>query len=140
MSSIVANLKPGLDSILGIRDEIGAALKPVFLVTRTWSGTEIGDGTKKETRSEVRPSPGIRQYTNDLRITEGGAVKQGDVLLKMISKQSFPTEKDVDCSVSSNTVEKFYEVDGILYRVVNVREKHLTWDVLVRRVSDQRRS
>lgn len=137
--SIVSDLKPGLNAILGIRDDLGAALKEVYLVTRSWSGGELGEGDPTEIKVRMLPSPRVVEFKHDLRIKEGGAVQQGDILLKMISKVSFPKQCDVDGSTNSQNVEKFYEVGGILYRVVGVTEKHLTWNVLLRPISNQAR-
>lgn len=136
--SVVSDLLSNVDSILGIRDDIGAALKEVWLVTRAWRGSEPGDGTYVETKVRMLPSPRVVEYTDQARIREGGAVQQGDIMLKMISKQSFPEAADIDCSSGDASVEKFYEVGGSLYRVVSVTEKHVTWSVLLRKLTSQR--
>jgi hypothetical protein len=137
--SALAGIRSNLNSILGLRDSLDVALKPVHIVTRTWSGPELGHGTKTEARVRVLPSPRVFEFKNDVRLVEGGTIQQGDILLKMISKQSYPTQNLVDCSVTAENIEKFYEVGGILYRVVAVTEKHLTWSVLLRRLSQQAR-
>ena len=139
MSNVVAGIRANVNDILSIRDSIGAALKVVNIVTRTWSGTELGEGDMSESKVRVLPSPHVVQYTNDLRLLQGGAVQQGDVMLKAVSQQSFPTQTDVDCSSELPNVEKFYELDGILYRVIAVTQKHVTWQVLLRRVGQQAR-
>ncbi len=130
--SLIDDLKANINGTLGLRDSLGVGLKSVSIVTRTWSGAEIGSGTPTDVTVAMSPSPRIVDYSHDLRITEGGAVKQGDILLKMISKQSYPLVTDVDASTTQANVEKFYNVGGKLYRVVKVREKHVTWNVLLR--------
>ena len=138
MSGIVDSLLTNVDSILGLRDSIGAALKRVDIVTRTWSGTEIGDGTATDVYVQMLPSPRIVVYNNDVRLVEGGAVRQGDILMKMISKNLYQTQAVVELrDNSSPNVEKFYALGGVLYRVVTVTEKHVTWNVLIRRVAQQ---
>lgn len=139
MSGIVDDLRSGVNDLLGIRDSIGAALKEVWIVTRTWSGIELGDGTAFETREQMLPSPRVVEFKTDLRIKEGGAVQSGDIMLKMVSRQSFPNQADVDFSGIASNVEKLYEVGGRLYRPVGVTEKHLTWTILLRPLSDQKR-
>lgn len=135
--SVIASLLPDLNSILGVRDQVGAALKPVEIVTWTWSGREIGDGDKVVTKVPVTPSPRIVEFAADSRVLQGGAVKAGDIMLKMISKATFPTLVQVDGSVPSRKVEKFYDVGGVQYQVIGVTEKHLTWNVHLRRRSSQ---
>lgn len=138
-NGIVGSLKDGLDDILGLRDSLGAALMPVFFVTRTWTGDENGDGEATEVKSQVLPSPRIVQMNDASRIVEGGAVQLGDIFLKMISKAKYGSKSDVDGMSDFQNVERFFEIDGELYSVINVTEKHLTWTVQVRKLSNQRR-
>jgi hypothetical protein len=135
----IDSIKASIDPILNIRAMIGAVLHPVYIVQRSWSGTQIGDGSMKEVITEVLPSPGIKNYDHNLRVTEGGNIKQGDLLMKMISKNRYPLETDVDCSSSNPVMEKLYKVGDFYYRVVSIVENQVTWDVQVRRLSDQTR-
>lgn len=140
MAPVYDDLLGDVDSILGIRDDLGVALHPVFLVTREWSaGTEIGEGDFTDSEKQVLPSPRIKEYADDYKIKEGGAIQQGDIILKMISKQSYPNRSDIDCSVGAQHVEKFYKINEVFYRVIFVWEQHVTWNVHLRRVSDQTR-
>jgi hypothetical protein len=136
---MIDDLRDGLNDILGVRDDIGAALKEVYLVTRTWSGLSIGAGTATETSVRMLPSPRVVEFTDDLRIREGGVVKQGDLLLKQVSQQTYPTIDLVDGTSEAKNVEKLYDVGGKLFRVVSVTTKHLTWRVLLRPLSSQKR-
>lgn len=138
MTSVVSDLLGGVDDILGLRDDIGAALKEVHLVTRSWRGSEPGDGTYVESKVRMLPSPRVVEFTDSHKIREGGAVQQGDIMLKMISKNLYPKAADLDCSSGDAAVERFYEVGGSLYRVVTVTEKHVTWNVLLRKLTAQR--
>lgn len=135
--TLVSDLRENINDVLSIRDELGAAKQPVALVTRTWSGTEPGDGTFTDASTPVVPSPSILAYTDDYRIKEGGAVQQGDIKLKWISKQSFPDRAAVECAIEAQNIEKFYSVGGFMYRVIQVEEKLLSWNVLLRKVSKQ---
>lgn len=137
MSNLIDGLKDCSDAILSIRESIGADKRKVYIVTRTWSGAQPGDGQATEVTEEVSPTPGIRDFSHDMRIREGGIVKQGDLMLKMLSKHRYPCEADVRLTSSDASVEKFYLVGKERYRVIAIVEKHLTWDVQVRRFTDQ---
>lgn len=138
--SIVDDLKNDcLDDILGIRDDIGAAKQEVYIVERVWSGDEPGDGTYQEKpKSRILPSPRTVEFKHQLAIREGGAVKQGDILLKMISKASYPDKETLEFADLPGNIEKFYEIGGRLYRPIEVTEKHVTWSVLCRPLSSNR--
>ncbi len=136
---VVGSLRDGLDDILGLRDTLGAALMPVYMVERTWNGSEIGDGSATETKAQVLPSPRIVAMSDDSRVVTGGAVQLDDILLKGISKKSYPDKVDVDGTTDDQSIERFYEVDGNLYNVMQVTEKHLTWNVQIRKLTNQKR-
>ena len=91
MSNTVKSLFPGLHSILKVREDIGAYREqPIYLVTREWTGRQIGDGKWKDTEVKVYPIPGIRDHSHNLRLIEGGTYKQGDLMVTNISKQAYP--------------------------------------------------
>lgn len=135
--TMIDDLRQIVNPILGIRDDLGAVKASVYLIARTWTGTEPGDGRFIDTETQVLPSPNIVMFMDDYRIKEGGAVQQGDIKLKWISKQSFPDRTMIDCSVESQNVERFYRVGNYLYRLIQVEEKLLSWNVLLRRLSNQ---
>jgi hypothetical protein len=135
--NLIESMKGCSDSILGIRAKLGADLHKIYIVTRKWSGKEIGDGNLEETSEEVIPTPGIKNYSQSLRIQEGGSIKQGDLIIHQISKNKYPLESDVDCSSDDSCVDKLYKVGSDYYRVINVVQYQLTWNVQIRRLSDQ---
>lgn len=135
--SIIDDVRSVTDEILGVRDEIGAVKRPVYILTRTWSGDEIGEGTAVDVAVQILPSPYVTDFKHDLRVREGGNIKQGDQLVKSISQESYPNESDVDCTVNAGNVEKWYYFDGSLYEVVSVRLRYVTWDVHVRKTAKQ---
>ena len=139
MNSIIDSLMPAIDSILGVRDTIGAALKPVYFVTRVWSGSEPGDGIAFDIATQMLPSPQIVDLSHNMRLIEGGGVKQGDIMLKLISKNSYPSIDFIWRKSLARNTELFYQVGDYLYQVINVVEKHLTWDAQLRMLSDQTR-
>jgi len=136
---LVHGLLDDIDSILGIRDDLGVALYDVFIVTRTWTGSENGEGTAKEEKAAVTPSPRILDMSDDSRIVPGGAVQLDDLMLRGISKNAYRNKVDVDCTSALQNIEKFFEVGGLLYSVVKVQEKQLTWNVQIRKLSNQKR-
>lgn len=136
---VVGGLKSSVDSILGLRDRLGAALMPVYLVTRSWNGEEIGDGMAEESKVQILPSPRIVSMSDDSRVVEGGQIQLDDIMLKMVSKVSYPSKSMIDGTSENQTVEMFYEVDGNLYKATNVTEKHLYWNIQIRKLTNQAR-
>lgn len=133
------DIKTGLldcvDEILGIRDCIGAALAPVSFVTRSWSGARVGDGEFSDDETEMKPTPMIKDYSHDIRLQQGGAYKQGDLILKGISKNLYKLESDLRTDTGEKTVEKFIKVGSNYYRTIQVKENLVTWDIQVRKVA-----
>jgi len=134
---IIDSLLPSIDSILGIRDTVGAVILPVFFVTHTWSGSTIGDGTLSTSQVQMLPTPNWKSFSQDLRLKEGGVIKEGDILLTNVSRNKFK-ESDLDGLTNVNNVEKFLRVGDKLYRVVSVVPKYLTWEILLREQSNRR--
>jgi hypothetical protein len=134
---LIDDLLPDVDAILGIRDDLGVALKVVNIVTRTWSGSECGEGTMSETMAQMLPSPRVVEYRKQQENQTGGVVERADIMLKMISKNLF-SETDLNFSDMNENQEKFYDIGGELYRPIQVIEKHVVWSVMLRRVEAQR--
>lgn len=142
-TGVDAALLNGVDGVLGARDAVGAIIQPVYFVTRTWfsdSGlttpNTAPEGFFSDVTSQVLPSPGMKTFAQDVRVREGGAVKAGDILLKGISKHKYQ-ESDVDGSTPSANVQKFFKIGVKLYQVISVRQRHVTFDVMVRELSNQ---
>lgn len=138
MSNIVNDILSCADDILGIRDDIGATKHPIYILTRVWSGDEIGSGTAVDTKVQMLPTPYLVDFSHSLRLREGGKIKEGDILLKTVSKQSYPTENLIDCSVSNKKTEKFYFINGFLYQVISVTSSYVTWAVHIRKTNKQK--
>lgn len=136
---LVDSLKSNINSLLSLRDDIGAGLKDVYLVRRQWTGLEAGLGTCVETKVKMEPSPRVVEFKHDKKIQSGGAINYGDLLLKMVSKQSYPTQDLIDGTSSAENIENLIDVGGVLYRVISVVEKHVTWNIQLRQLSDQTR-
>lgn len=135
--SILNGLRANINSILSLRDSLGVQKGLVYLITRSWSGNEIGEGESHDLKVQMLPTPYVYILTADSKIPEGGLIKRGDIILRQISMQTYPTEDLIDGTSQDPTVEKLYEVDGVLYRVIEVTKKHVTWKVILRRLSQQ---
>ena len=124
-----------IDEILAIRDCIGAALAPVSIITRSWSGARVGEGQFEDVEVELKPTPMIKDYSHDIRLQTGGTYKQGDLILKGVSKNSWPEESTLRTDTGIKNVEKFIKVGSNYYRTINVKEDLLTWDIQVRKIA-----
>lgn len=132
---IIDDLLPITNDILGVRDEIGAVIHPVYLLTRTWAGGSVGDGAATDTQVQVLPTPSIKSISHNLPALQAGVYQVGDLILSHISKQSFPLEDVVACKSASTAVELFYKINNKLYQVISVKESYVTWEVHIRKVS-----
>jgi hypothetical protein len=143
---LIDSLLPVTDSILGVRDSIGAVIKPVYFFTRTWfsDSGKTTPATQPEgfatdaTPVQMLPSPQIVDLSQDIRLKEGGAVKAGDIILKGISRSKFVIG-DLDGTTPGRNIEKFFLVGVKLYQVINVKESYLTFSVQLRELTNQTR-
>lgn len=138
-TTFILDIQDVFDEAVQARDDIGAILDEVYIVTRTWTGSQPGDGLAKESKTIIFPSPWIIDLSQDLRLKEGGIIHQGDILLKQISRKRYPNESDINCASSNPKVEKFIELGGYLYQVINVRKTYAEWHLQIRRLVDQTR-
>lgn len=137
VTGIVDDILSITDSILGLRDELGAIKHPIYILTRTWA-TQKGLGTPVDVIAQILPTPYLVDLSHSLNVREGGMVKQGDLLVKMISRQSYMTENLIDCTVSNQLVEKWYYIDSRLYEVISVTRDYVNWNVQIRKTIKQK--
>jgi hypothetical protein len=128
-----SNLSHCIDKILGIREQIGAQLADVDIVQRTWSGQRQGDGSFTDVVTRLSPAPEIVDYSHNIRTSESGAIKSGDLILRGISPKY--TEDQLKTQTDVKNKEKFYKLGAHYYTCVHVRERLVTWDVHIRKVS-----
>lgn len=138
--STLEGLRKNINSVLKLRDKLGVGKAAVYLVTQSWSGDQVGSGKMTEEKIQMLPTPYVFKFSATRKIPEGGAIKGGDILLRNVSMQSYPTEELIDGSSTAKNIEKLYEVDGNLYRVIEVEKQHVAWKVLLRRISKEKRS
>jgi len=108
-----------------------------------WDGERPGDGEYNDTIVLMDPLPGILDYSHSVQTTEVGAVKAGDLILKNVSRNSYPTEAELLTITDEKNEERFYKVGEHYYRVVHIKEKLVTWDIHIRKVhqdENERRS
>lgn len=137
-AGLLESLLPSIDSVLGVRDSVGAVIDPVYFVTRSWSGTTIGDGTATDVTTQMLPSPGLKNYKQDIRLKEGGSIKAGDIILTNVSRNKY-AESDLDGSSSGPNVEKLFLVGDKIYQVIDIFKKYVTWDIQIRELTNQER-
>lgn len=136
--SIIDDAKKQVDDALRTVTDLEIYKAKVYLVTRTWSGSQPGDGTATDVKVLFTPVPQIKDFSVDLRLQEGGLVQQGDLLLKYIPKQTYPNENQVDCSKTVKNIEKFYMINDKLYVVISVVSEWTHWNVLIRKTKSQK--
>lgn len=123
-----------IDSILGVREGMGAQLGDVYIVERVWTGQRQGDGSFTDTEIKVSPAPEIVDYSHNVSVTEAGAVKSGDLILRGISPKY--TEDQLKTITTAKNREKFYRIGSHYYTCIHIRERVVTWDVHIRKISE----
>lgn len=122
------------DKILAVRENMGAQLADVYLIERTWSGQRQGDGSLVDVSIKISPIPEIVDYSHSVAVSESGAYKSGDILLRGISFNSY-TESDLTTITNKKNVERFYKVGKHYYTMIHIKEKFLTWDIQLRKIN-----
>jgi hypothetical protein len=135
LKGIRESLSDCIDCVLSVRDGIGASLAGVSIIHRRWAGERVGDGTFTDQVTPLKPTPQIRDYSHDVRVSEAGSVKQGDLILVGVSRSAFPDEATLRTDVRSPKEEKMIKVGRHFYRTVHVREKLVTWDLHIRKIN-----
>lgn len=132
MPTIRDDIYPVVDAI---RDEVvdevaGLRLHDVVVVTRTWSGGERGRGTPTEEPLALTPRPRVRDPNPRERMAEAGRFEDGDRVVDKISVAY--TRAQLDGGQIGSAAEVFWTISGVPYRVVQVTEKFLQWEVQLR--------
>ena len=134
MSNIRESMLGCVDKILGIKDQIGAIIEEVHLVTRTWTGERVGDGDHTDVETQIIPTPCIKDFSHDVRTHEAGVVKSGDLILTGISRNKYTDELTLRTDTTDRSIEKLYHIGKHYYRLVHIKENLLTWDIHIRKV------
>jgi hypothetical protein len=123
------------DCILGVREQIGAQVADVYLIERTWAGQRPGDGTFVDVSARLSPTPQIVDYSHDVRLSEAGSYKSGDLILRGISRNVWAEAQLLTVTDAKNK-EKFYKIGSNFYTAIHIKENFLTWDVHVRKLNE----
>ena len=130
-----ASISKCLDKALKVREDLGLQKADVFFITRTWNGERVGDNGFSDQTTKVSPIPEIVDLSHDIRVQQGGSYKQGDLILKGFSRNAYPQEQTFRTDTGIKNVEKFIKVGDHFYRTIHIKENLVTWDVHVRKVS-----
>jgi hypothetical protein len=128
------SLTRSLNSVLRVRDNLGLAKAEVKFLTRTWTGKRPGEGSVSDVIIPVIPSPSIIDYSHKLAIVQAGAIRQGDLILKHLSKDKFSREELLN-QTKSPAIESFWDVNGILYKGVSCTDHLFSWSLQIRPVT-----
>ena len=134
MSNLRASLLGCIDKVLEVRDCIGAVIHEVYIINRVWTGERVGDGSFSDDSTQVLPSPNIRDYSHDVRVTNIGAVKAGDLVLIGISRNKYQNDLELRTDTEERNTERLYKVGKHFYRLVHIKENLLTWDIHIRKI------
>lgn len=85
IDSIYADVVDGVRSDL--LPEMGIRPYRVFLVTRTWSGGEVGGGEATDVVVEFDPIPRVHNWNDSIvtRLEPCGTIEEGDVIISEMS-------------------------------------------------------
>lgn len=144
LTALMAN--GAIDSVLAIRDQIGAVIEPVYFVTRSWYNDAgfttpaalTQDGYARDTELQMLPSPRLKRYYSDIALPSGGAIQKGDILLRGISRYMYSAAQLAGISTGAND-ERLFRVGDKIYQVIMISEKYVTWDVRLRELTNQKR-
>ena len=109
---------------LGILDDIGIKKSNVY-----WYQKDEGE---EPFYSQVLPTPIIQDYSHNIRLLEGGAVQQGDLILTNIPKSIY-NEESLETATEEGTREKYWVINGLAYTTVRIVRNYLSFNVQIRR-------
>jgi hypothetical protein len=93
MPDSVLNSDRLADALVGVVDEVrslihaelGTRPNRVWLVRRSWSGPEVGEGSPTDTEVEILPPPRVTDLALRATLRPAGREEEGDVLLTEVS-------------------------------------------------------
>lgn len=133
MSNLRDSLLKSVDCALAARENMGAQIHDVYLIDRQWSGGRVGDGDFSDVSQKISPTPSIKDYSHDVRITNVGAVKAGDIILTGISRNKYPDELKLRTDLLERNQERLYKVGKHFYTLIHIKENLVTWDLHLRK-------
>lgn len=122
-------------------DCVGRRLNDWVVVTRTWSGARLGQGTFTDARLVITPKPKLILPEPTNTAHEGGAFEVGDQLVTSISARKYTRTNlgDPDrANPLADNVEQWWEKDGDeQFDVISTELRYLRWRVHLRPKRDR---
>ena len=115
------DLIPCVDSARDIINDFGLRPYVVLMRTRTWSGTQPGDGTATDVDVAIAPVPKVSHPSPRLIANSGGTIQEGDRMVSKISASY--TEAQLTGNPLAANAEVWWVIDGDLYTIVGVPSK-----------------
>lgn len=136
---MIKDLIENSDSILSIRQDLGAQKHNVYILKRSWSDGKVGEGIPTDTIEKLNPSPNVQEFPHDIEVRSGGKILGGDIRLKMVSKKNHTREYlELKNTPDQKGVERFYYINGKLYSVVGIMEYQIHYDISLRKTTNSK--
>lgn len=136
--SILDDVAKDVEDALRTIEDLEIYKSQVYFLKRTWEERK-GRGEPTDEISKIDPNPFISDFSHSMRIKEGGSVKQGDIFIKYLPKNLFPTEGSVNGKSGNELVETFYVIDDELYEVISVVKGYAYWNVQLRKTNKKKK-
>jgi hypothetical protein len=110
-ATLIERMSSVADRMRGIGTRLGAYPSRVFLLTYTWTGSEIGRGDPVPTTvMEILPRPMVMSENIPIIETAGGVSEQGVLRVTEISARYTEDELNIFNPTPADNVEIFYEI------------------------------
>lgn len=117
-------------------DLTGRRLHDWVVVTRTWSGSQLGEGTFTDVELAITPKPKLTLPEPTMTTHEGGAFEIGDLIINKVSARKYTRSQLGDPTPAAplaNNVIQFWRKDGDeAYDVISTELRYLHWRVHLR--------
>lgn len=127
-----------IDCALQIVDDLGLNISKIGIFSRSWSEGKLGCGDPSDKVVYFSPTPRLRNISLNHSNKESGLEKRGDTLVRLLSKNQYPTEDLINAVSNDKEIEMYYFINNDLYEVVKVIENVTHWDVLVKRAKKRK--
>lgn len=130
-----------VDDARAVVDDCGLRQHDMKVRTRTWAGTQAGDGVVTETDITLTPRPRLRLPENEQWLNPAGEYEQGDLLIDRVSARYTRAELGDPEAVSAGNIEAYWVItergsvtpEEELYDVVSTEKQNFQWRVHLRR-------
>lgn len=127
-----------IDCALETIEDLGLNIAKIGIFTREWSEEKLGMGKPSDSVEYFSPTPRLRTIKQSHSSKEGGLEKRGDLSIRLLSKDLYPTKEKLEVISQEKNKEIYYFINDELYELVEVTE-HLThWNVLVKKAKKRK--